>query len=175
MCSSDLAWLWLWPGSCSSDSTPSPGTSICRRCSPKKEKKKKNTVSDQIKHCPQRISVSNFLSNPPPTLRCQRLAVQQPVELPGGHRVIPTPFATRPPAWCSVQSAGRGRVTGQLHGFLTRTVESSEPCSEPLLLAQQPRSTMQCAPQQMSRAPCPTWRLVFETDHVFHERTKQHN
>ena len=40
---SDLALLWLWRigGSCSSNSTPSLGTSICCRCSPKKKEKQK--------------------------------------------------------------------------------------------------------------------------------------
>ena len=43
-CVKDPALLWLWcrqAGSCSSDSTPSLGTSMCRGCDPKKEKKKK--------------------------------------------------------------------------------------------------------------------------------------
>ena len=41
---SDLAllWLWLWCRPVvTSDLTPSLGTSICRRCGPKKERKKK--------------------------------------------------------------------------------------------------------------------------------------
>ena len=38
-CGSDLKLLWLC--SCSSDSTPSLGTFICRTCSPKEKKKKK--------------------------------------------------------------------------------------------------------------------------------------
>ena len=40
----DPAWLWLWckpAASCSSHSTPSLGTSMCCRCSPKKKKEKK--------------------------------------------------------------------------------------------------------------------------------------
>ena len=58
--------LWLWcrsqmrlrsciavavavAGSCSSDLTPSLGTSICRRCSPKKKKKKVQTVQESGK------------------------------------------------------------------------------------------------------------------------------
>ena len=41
----DLALLWLWQyiGSCISNLTPSPGTSICHRCEPKKKKKKKDS------------------------------------------------------------------------------------------------------------------------------------
>ena len=39
-CGSDPALLWLWCSSYSSDLTPSLGTSICLRCSPKKTKKK---------------------------------------------------------------------------------------------------------------------------------------
>ena len=43
-CGSDLALLWLWrrpAAACSSDLTPSPGTSICCGCGPKKTKKTK--------------------------------------------------------------------------------------------------------------------------------------
>ena len=36
-----IATVVVWAGICSSDSTPSLGSSICRRCSPKKQKKKK--------------------------------------------------------------------------------------------------------------------------------------
>ena len=48
-CNLDLALLWLWyrAGSCSSDSNPSLGTSICQRCSPKKQKKKKKAGTGQ--------------------------------------------------------------------------------------------------------------------------------
>ena len=39
---SDLALLWLWR--CSSSWNPSLGTSICHRCSPKKQKKKTKKI-----------------------------------------------------------------------------------------------------------------------------------
>ena len=39
---SGVAVAVVWAGSCSSDCTPSLGTSICRRCSPKETKDKKN-------------------------------------------------------------------------------------------------------------------------------------
>ena len=35
----------VWAGSYSFDSTPSLGTSICRRCGPKKQKEKKNQLN----------------------------------------------------------------------------------------------------------------------------------
>ena len=43
-CGSDLALLWLWcrRGSCSSDLTPSLGTSICCKCGPKKTSQRTN-------------------------------------------------------------------------------------------------------------------------------------
>ena len=46
-----LLWLWLWlwcrPSSCSSNSTPGLGTSICHRCSTKKKKKKKKNPCNE--------------------------------------------------------------------------------------------------------------------------------
>ena len=36
---SGVAVAVVWSGSCSSDSTPSLGTSVCRGCGPKKQKK----------------------------------------------------------------------------------------------------------------------------------------
>ena len=53
----DVAWIWcfcgyamVWASNCSSDLTPRLGTSICCRCSPKKEekKKKKKEHSDRL-------------------------------------------------------------------------------------------------------------------------------
>ena len=48
--SSDLALLWLWyrPAANSSDQTPSLGTSMYRGCSPRKDKKKKDTSFRKI-------------------------------------------------------------------------------------------------------------------------------
>ena len=37
---------------CSSDSTPSPGTSMCRGCSPKKKKKKKKREAEYLPGSP---------------------------------------------------------------------------------------------------------------------------
>ena len=48
-CSLNLVWLVAEAGSCSSDSTPSLGTSICLRCGPKKQKKKKKKKKNKIR------------------------------------------------------------------------------------------------------------------------------
>ena len=48
----ELLWLWRWrrQGSCSSDSTPSLGTSICSWCGPKKPKKKGKKLFVMLRH-----------------------------------------------------------------------------------------------------------------------------
>ena len=47
-CGLDLALLWLWYSSCSSNSTPSLGPSKCHAYSPKKKKKKKISLIGKI-------------------------------------------------------------------------------------------------------------------------------
>ena len=60
-CSLDL--VWLWPSKCSSDWTPSLGTSVCRECSPKKPKNNNKKTSKKQK--PHSISLSSFHFWPP--------------------------------------------------------------------------------------------------------------
>ena len=45
---SGVAMAVVWAGSCSSDSTPSLGTSICHGCGPKKEKKRKKKKKKRV-------------------------------------------------------------------------------------------------------------------------------
>ena len=56
-CVSDLVLLWLWhrPSSCSSDLTPSLGTSTCQ----KKERKKKRNIRGGVLRCTDQLSTHN--------------------------------------------------------------------------------------------------------------------
>ena len=56
-----LLWLWCKAGSCSSNSAPSLGTSICYRCSPLKKKKKKKKLCAFIS-CPCLTALPNMSS-----------------------------------------------------------------------------------------------------------------
>ena len=62
--SSDLASLWLWlrlaAGSCSSDSSPSLGTSICHRCNPGEKKKKEKIEHSNVTNKKAYINVNKM-------------------------------------------------------------------------------------------------------------------